>query len=997
MTTDQSANLTLTDYGEMRAGGHWADLPDDGYLYDNLVEMLLDADNLGEVRQLFADDRWFHARVAQGGYAGYLRDLAAVQLVTGLETIEQIEQDEHPSGLVDLFRYALMASTLQAIAVSYPPQLIQRAVALGIWSFAKAKWYIDRIGEATARATYLFSLLDYPTLAQHERTAVKAEVGKAIDQIADDDLAIVGLLAGMASYCDGEEQRELLLRAFHVVLHGGRSSYAPPVHVNRLDDTSRFFRKQKLLRLLPAIPDALLPEFYELIAAIDDPDTRVWLLAAVKERGQFAEEEAKGDSDTIFTEQLLQDALRIRQEVGRANALCRVADHTQGLTIDRILDAVDQLQTVWQPRVLIRCMPQATAPQHERILQRALDIAAAGEGASTLAELVKFIAEPQRPRVLAAIFALADPDEIALTYKVISDYLPDRRLAEALALARAVETPAYRAEALASLAHRFTDAEGYALLAEARAAVASEASAQARAILLQLIATAYADQPSEQAAILQDALAAIDAIASDEERANVLVQSLPGLPDALLSQAMDCALRIDHYRVGIMNALAPRLDVALVQRAIRALATAPDQREQIQFLEQLLPQLTPPLHQEALSFMVRAALAMLPVAERTTMLLKLLPQLNHAEQQQAIATLRTAAHSVLFPEELVKPLVAAAHQLTDPLRSELLGEAKALFAAVMAEVDRTVAEATQIPVGFDVLADTKQIATIRKVTALTAFAGALPEAARRPYLQQALALAADLKDEFDWAKAMIELAEATSLAFAPTVFQVIVRHPRAYARARPLRALAAKLDAPFIERAMTTMTVDWYDPYAIFALIDLIATLDPERRLTLATLALARISELLPTGEQLELLTLTPLVEYLDPAQRQALVALAVAIIQRADEPLFAVARLGPLARRLHGQERTELILTTVALSQPLAHPLTDLCQFLQPTTLEELPPSLHKTLLLEAVDRLTPPTPQARSELLTQWGVIAPLLPPSLADHFCQTLLAICGEWRWA
>ncbi len=162
-------------------------------------------------------------------------------------------------------------------------------------------------------------------------------------------------------------------------------------------------------------------------------------------------------------------------------------------------------------------------------------------------------------------------------------------------------------------------------------------------------------------------------------------------------------------------------------------------------------------------------------------------------------------------------------------------------------------------------------------------------------------------------------------------------------------------------------------------------------------LAFAQINELAPTAERLELLTLMPLVEYLDPAQRQALVALAVAFVQQAHEPLFTVARLGPLARRLQGQARTELILTTVALCQPLPQPLTALCRFLEPTTLDDLPPSLHKPLLLEAVALLTPITPPSRSELLAQWGVIAPLLPPPLAEHCCAMLLALCGEWRWA
>ncbi len=46
----------------------------------------------------------------------------------------------------------------------------------------------------------------------------------------------------------------------------------------------------------------------------------------------------------------------------------------------------------------------------------------------------------------------------------------DHRLPQALAMARAAETPAYRAEALASLVHRFTDAEGHYPAAQRRRA-----------------------------------------------------------------------------------------------------------------------------------------------------------------------------------------------------------------------------------------------------------------------------------------------------------------------------------------------------------------------------------------------------------------------------------------------------------------------------------------------------------------------------------------------
>src|SRR5262249_25004802 len=55
----------------------WHNAPDDGYLYDHLVYHLDATGATDELKGLFADQGWMHARVPQSGYIydGYLADL----------------------------------------------------------------------------------------------------------------------------------------------------------------------------------------------------------------------------------------------------------------------------------------------------------------------------------------------------------------------------------------------------------------------------------------------------------------------------------------------------------------------------------------------------------------------------------------------------------------------------------------------------------------------------------------------------------------------------------------------------------------------------------------------------------------------------------------------------------------------------------------------------------------------------------------------------------
>lgn len=133
-------------YRQTQIGDGWHTAPDDGYLYDHLVHHLAEAGLVHELRSLFADHEWLHVRVPQSKYLydRYLDDLQKAWDAAYSTCQSQIVEGQPRTALVDCFRYALIRTSINSIAADYSPQVIAKAVELGVWTIERAVSIVER-------------------------------------------------------------------------------------------------------------------------------------------------------------------------------------------------------------------------------------------------------------------------------------------------------------------------------------------------------------------------------------------------------------------------------------------------------------------------------------------------------------------------------------------------------------------------------------------------------------------------------------------------------------------------------------------------------------------------------------------------------------------------------------------------------------------------------------------------------------------------------------
>jgi|GEM_PF-5269158 len=137
---------SLSEYRTQLKTDGWHTLPDDGYIYDNLVNLLVNVDKEDELKALFETDSWLQARLRQSDFAyePYLSDLQIAWDSKIDEFRQQVDSGESPNAFVNLFRYALVESRFNSIIEHLPPMLISQAVKHGLWSVERAIYLAEK-------------------------------------------------------------------------------------------------------------------------------------------------------------------------------------------------------------------------------------------------------------------------------------------------------------------------------------------------------------------------------------------------------------------------------------------------------------------------------------------------------------------------------------------------------------------------------------------------------------------------------------------------------------------------------------------------------------------------------------------------------------------------------------------------------------------------------------------------------------------------------------
>jgi hypothetical protein len=152
--------------------------------------------------------------------------------------------------------------------------------------------------------------------------------------------------------------------------------------------------------------------------------------------------------------------------------------------------------------------------------------------------------------------------------------------------------------------------------------------------------------PHLTAPLLQEALAAVQAIIDEDRRAQALVGLAPHLPGPLLQEALATARVIaNEFRraqalVGLVPHLSEPLQVTVLQEALTAARAITNKHSRIQALAGLVPYLSEPLQVTVLQEALAAARTITDEDSRAQALAKLAPHLSGPLLQEALAAAR---------------------------------------------------------------------------------------------------------------------------------------------------------------------------------------------------------------------------------------------------------------------------------------------------------------------------------------------------------------------
>lgn len=153
--------ILLDVYKNTKTKSGWDTAPDDGYLYDHLVYHLEAIGDYEQIKALFSNDSWLNKRVEAEGhiYNGYIRDLTRAWNYAYQRTMQSIESNHVPVNIPDCVHYVLIRATINSIVDNYVPELVVRAIEVGLWSKNRVLSLIERIPDSRKQFVWIEAVI----------------------------------------------------------------------------------------------------------------------------------------------------------------------------------------------------------------------------------------------------------------------------------------------------------------------------------------------------------------------------------------------------------------------------------------------------------------------------------------------------------------------------------------------------------------------------------------------------------------------------------------------------------------------------------------------------------------------------------------------------------------------------------------------------------------------------------------------------------------------
>lgn len=489
----------LDAYRTTLPGSEWWSIEDDGYVCDHLTLHLEHAGRLDDIHALLCastDEQghaWWTARARHGQPDGFLDDLARGRRLADGALVTAPDARRRASAVRLQTCYCLIDSSISALDLSVPPEVLPRLVTEGVIGLREALFYARR---SSAGVIALAPLLE-PSV----RSAVVAE---ALARVRADSSARgrVSLLVALAGLHEGPERDALVREAIESGKGRAERTYPDP------DEALRLHAVETVVASFPA---GMGPPLLDLV-------DRIWWGEGFAKAAAFLaphlDEQGRG--------RLLVRARRLHGHQDRALALTRIL-------------ACQPVASLLESDVSM-----AVRAACDSLLETAADLLVmlvplGAPAADAVANILEAWRDPrQRERYALGDLASAPEAPIARHWRdevlapflgSIASVLEGDNLGAALAIAAQMASADARAWALAWLAPRVVGPERDVLLASAVSGVRNDLDDNEKcAVLPELVKHLRVD-------LADTAFEAAGEIADETLRADLLVRMWINGPD----------------------------------------------------------------------------------------------------------------------------------------------------------------------------------------------------------------------------------------------------------------------------------------------------------------------------------------------------------------------------------------------------------------------------------------------------------------------------------
>jgi 1,2-phenylacetyl-CoA epoxidase catalytic subunit len=766
---------------------HWAEVSDDGYLYDNLAYHLHEATRDDDLLALFADQQWMNARFEHDGYTytGYIADLMLTWEDVAFEQARaQLAAGQDMIALPNCVRLALIRTSINSLAGNYVPAVAARAVVCNIWTVARALSIARNIPNAKKQLEMYIALLSTGKLSEQKH--------KQAAQAIKDERARASVLSALADKLAGEQWHRIFTEAL-------AAAQAIQSEVSRTS-------------VLSALADKLAGEqVTEALAAaqaIQDEKSRARVLSALADK-------LAGEQVT----EALAAAQAIQSEKFRAKVLSALADKLAGEQVTEALAAAQAIQSeVSRARVLSALADKLAGKQVTEALAAAQTIQDEMSRASVLSALADKFDTEQRHRILtealAAAQAIQSEKARASVLSALADKLAEEQVTEALAAAQAIQSERARASVLSVLADKLEREQRHSVLTEALTAAQAIRSVRDRASAL----SALADKLTGEQ--VTEALAAAKAIQPEGARAKVLSALADKLAGEQVTEALAAAQAIqdegDHARV--LSTLADKLGGkqrhSVLTEALAAAQAIQSEVSRASALSVLASKFDTEQRHSILAEALVAAQAIQSEVSRASLLSALADKLEGEQRHSVLTEALAAAKAIQSMGHRARVLSVLANKFDPKLRYDILAEALAAAKAIRSEVARASVlsalvnrlEGEQVT---EALAIAKAIQDKgARASVLSVLANKFDTEQRHSILTEGLAAAKAIQDESSRASALSALANKFDTEQRHSILTEGLAAAKAIqdegSRASALSALANRLAGEQVTEALAT-------------------------------------------------------------------------------------------------------------------------------------------------------------------------------------------------